>query len=396
MKILQICNKIPYPTKDGGTLAMHQLSESLSRLGHEVRILAMDTHKQNFSESEWDEEYRKRFQPRKVYMDTRVKVLDAMINLFSDKSYNIERFYSPEFEQVLSEILSGEKFDIIQMESIYVAPYLPVIRKHSSAKVVLRAHNIEHLIWKRLADGERKTVKRKYLQLLSERLKTYEESIIPSFDAIAAITPGDAAYFRNLGCMKPVMHIPFGIEMKPFRPAPVISHSLFFIGAMDWMPNQETVRWILDNLWIKLHVLHPGLVLHIAGRQMPRWLLELDKPNVVVLSNVPDAEVFMMDKAILLAPFFSGGGMRVKFIEAMALKKTVITTAIGAEGIDGRDGEHFLLAETLPGMIAIIARCLADPGFTAYIGANARSLVADKYDSKRIAEKLEGLYKSLV
>jgi len=396
MKILQICNKIPYPPQDGGSLAMHQLSDSLSLLGHEVRILAMDTHKQQFSEADWDADYRSRFHPRKVFMDTRVKVLDVLLNLFSDKSYNIERFYSEAFEQVLGEILDAERFDIIQLESIYVAPYLPFIRKHSEAKVVLRAHNIEHVIWQRLAEGERKSLKKRYLKLLSERLKTYEESMLPAFDAIAAITPGDAAYFRKLGGLKPVAHIPFGIQLKPLHAVPVNPESVFFIGAMDWMPNQETVRWILDNLWNKLNALHPHLTFYIAGRQMPRWLLELNLPQVVVLDQVPDAEVFMEDKAILLAPFFSGGGMRVKFIEAMSRKKTVITTSIGAEGIDGRDGEHFLLAETIPGMISTISRCLADPGFTAYIGANARSLVADKYDSRRIAEKLEGLYKSLV
>jgi glycosyltransferase involved in cell wall biosynthesis len=396
MKILQLCNKVPYPPKDGGTLAMHQLSESLYRLGHTVKVLAMDTHKQAFSETHWDSSYRLKFNPEQVFMDTRVKALDAILNLFSDKSYHIERFYSPVFEKKLEEILGKEKFDIVQMESIYVAPYLPLIRRKSHAKVILRSHNIEHLIWKRLADGETNTLRRKYLRLLTERLKSYEESHLNKFDAIAAITPGDAAYFRSSGCTKPVVHVPFGIDLKPCRSTPVNKASVFFIGAMDWLPNQESVRWILDNLWEKLHALHPEVTFYIAGRQMPRWLLDLKKPNVVITPDVPDAEVYIADKSILLAPFFSGGGMRVKFIEAMAQKKTVITTTIGAEGIEGRDGEHFLIAETLPGTLSILDKCLKNDDFTDYIGANARSLVADKYDSRKIGEKLEKLYKSLL
>jgi glycosyltransferase involved in cell wall biosynthesis len=394
MRILQVCNKIPYPPKDGGSLAMHQLSESMSR-GHEVKILAMDTHKQQFDEILWDEAYRKKFRPEKIFMDTRVKALDAIINLFSDKSYHIERFYSKEFETRLEKILKQEKFDIIQLESIYVAAYLPVIRKQSKAKVVLRAHNIEHLIWKRLAEGATNTLKHKYLSLLAERLKVYEDNILKDFDAIAAITPGDASYFRSAGVTAPVVHIPFGIDMKPVRNTHINRNALFFIGAMDWIPNQETVRWILDNLWDKLHALHPEVVFHIAGRKMPRWMTELNRAGVVITGEVPDAGEFMADKSILLAPFFSGGGMRVKFIEAMSQKKTVITTSIGAEGIAGRDGEHFLLAETVPGMMAILDKCLHNSDFTDEIGANARSLVADKYDSKRIAEKLGALYKGL-
>jgi len=395
MKILQICNKIPYPSKDGGSMAMHQLSDAMQRLGHKVKILAMNTHKQDFQESSLDESYRKRFEPEYVFIDTRVKIFNAMVNLFSDKSYNIERFYSPAFEQKLKEVLLAGKYDIIQLESIYVAPYLPVIRAHSQAKVVLRAHNIEHFIWERLAGSETRPIRKKYLRLLADRLKVYEQNNIDKFDAIAAITPGDAAYFKSTGYTKPVIHIPFCIDVKPLVSCPVEANSLFFIGALDWLPNEESLRWVLDNIWDKLLEKQPQLRFYIAGRHMPRWLKALNRKQVVVVEDVLDAEKFIADKAILLAPYFSGGGMRVKFIEAMAQKKTVITTRIGAEGIEGRDGEHFLLAESIPGIVAAVDRCFREPQLPEYIGANARSLVADKYDSRRNAEKLTELFKKL-
>ncbi len=395
MKILQICNKIPFPSRDGGSMAMHQLAESLTRLGHKVKILAMDTHKQQFSESELDAAYRKKYAPEYVFIDTRVKILGAMFNLFSDKSYNIERFYSLAFEKKLIGLLKQEKFDIVQLESIYVAPYLKIIREHSQARVVLRAHNIEHLIWERLSEGESRPVKRKYLRLLAERLKAYEQKHLNEFNAIAAITPGDAAYFRQAGCTKPVIHIPFCIDTTPVSPVVADRHSLFFIGAMDWLPNEESIRWILDQLWDKILEMQPAARFYIAGRNMPAWLKELNKKQVFVLPDVADAGLFIADKAILLAPYFSGGGMRVKFIEAMAQKKTVITTRIGAEGIEGRDGEHFILAETVAGMVAAVDKCMKEPALLDYIGANARSLVAGKYDSRRNAEALIELYKKL-
>jgi glycosyltransferase involved in cell wall biosynthesis len=377
-------------------MAMHQLSDSLSHLGHEVRILAMNTHKQSFDEKEWDEDYVRKFRPEQVFIDTRLKRMDAARNLFSAKSYNIERFHSQAFSDKLAQILSSEKFDIIQLESIYVASYLPVIRKYSQAKVVLRAHNIEHLIWERIAGWEQRSLRKKYLKMLAQRLRIYELAKLNEFDAIAAITPGDAAFFRNNGCTKPVEHIPFGITLKPLLAVPVRKKSLFFIGAMDWLPNQETVKWVLENVWEELRDLYPTIQLHIAGRNMPDWLLSLKTKNVMITSDVPDADAFMADKAILLAPFFSGGGMRVKFIEAMAQQKIVITTSIGAEGIDGHDGEHFMIAESFPAIIGAIDKCFNEPEFVANVGANARNLVAEKYDSARIAEKLVGLYKSLI
>jgi glycosyltransferase involved in cell wall biosynthesis len=392
MKILQVCNKIPFPPQDGGSLAMNQLSESLHRMGHEVKILAMNTHKQQFLESSWTTEYRRKFKPELIFMDTRIKALDAVLNLFSDKSYNIERFYSEAFAQKLQSVLQAGKYDIIQMESLYVAPYLPLIRKYSRAKVVLRAHNVEHGIWERLAAREKNPLRKKYLKLLADRLKAYEESKLNDFDAIAAITPGDAAFFRNCGCIRPVVLIPFGIEIKPFVPTEVKPDSIFFIGAMDWLPNEESVRWVLDHMWDRLLDMHPSLHFYIAGRNMPRWLKDLNKKQVTVFPDIPDADAFMADKAILLAPYFSGGGMRVKFIEAMARKKTVITTILGAEGIEGRDGDHFLLAESEAGLLAVTGKAIHDAALREAIGDKARSLVANKYDSRGIAETLMGLY----
>jgi glycosyltransferase involved in cell wall biosynthesis len=374
---------------------MHQISESLYLLGHDVKVLAMDTWKQGFSETEWDQEYRNKFHPEYVFMDIRIKALDAILNLFSDKSYNLERFHSQAFEDKLEHILKSGQFDMILLESLYVTPYLSLIRKHSKALVIYRAHNIEHIIWKRLHEGERKPIRKKYLHLLSERLKNYEDHILNDFDGIAAITPGDAAYFRSTGCTKPVMHIPFGIDARPLRTVPVEKGSLFFIGSMDWMPNLESLRWILDHLWDKIHALHPDVRLYVAGRNMPPWLKSLDKKNVIMTGDVADAEAFMADKAILLAPYFSGGGMRVKFIEAMAQKKVVVTTAIGAEGISGRDGEHFLIAESEAGMLSIIEKCLRDPEWMEFIGANARSLVQDQYNSRKIAIRLISLYENI-
>jgi glycosyltransferase involved in cell wall biosynthesis len=164
---------------------------------------------------------------------------------------------------------------------------------------------------------------------------------------------------------------------------------------MDWLPNQESVRWVLDRMWQPLLAMHPNLHLYIAGRNMPRWLKELDIKQVSIFPDIPDADAFMADKAILLAPYFSGGGMRVKFIEAMARKKTVITTALGAEGIEGRDGDHFLLAESEAGLLAVTDKCIRDAALREAIGDKARSLVANKYDSRRIAEKLSELFSKL-
>src|ERR1035437_7718238 len=138
MKILQICSRIPYPPKDGGSIAMNILTHRLIDCGNEVKVLAINTPKHFIKESDIDKEYIKKTSYQLVFIDTSVKPLDAFLNLFSSESYNIARFYSKEFENVLIELLSSQQYDVVQLETLWVAPYVDTIRKHSKAKIVLR------------------------------------------------------------------------------------------------------------------------------------------------------------------------------------------------------------------------------------------------------------------
>ena len=151
MKILQICSKIPYSPKDGGGIAMNILTHGLMEQGNIVHVLAVSTPKHFLSDDDIDADYKSKTAYQSVFIDTSVKSFDAILNLFSSKSYNVVRFYSSAFEKVLIEKLKSEQYDVVQLESLWVTPYLAVIRKHSKAKIVLRSHNVEYMIWERLA-----------------------------------------------------------------------------------------------------------------------------------------------------------------------------------------------------------------------------------------------------
>ncbi|MBE9480552.1 MAG: glycosyl transferase family 1, partial [Bacteroidetes bacterium] len=144
MKILMLCNKSPYPPKEGGPIAMNMIIEGLIDANHQVKVLAINTNKYFTNINEIPEEYRKKTNIEAVYIDLSIKPLDAFLNLFTNKSYHVQRFISKNFENKLIEILKNESFDIIQLETLFITPYIETIRKYSKAKIVLRAHNIEH------------------------------------------------------------------------------------------------------------------------------------------------------------------------------------------------------------------------------------------------------------
>ncbi len=397
LKILFICNKSPWPAKEGGAMAMNNLIEGLIDAGNKVKVLAVDSDKYPVAKEDIPLAYRKKTAIEFVYLDLAIKPVSALLNLFSRQSYHMQRFISKAFEEKLIEILFTQKFDIVQLETLFMSPYLHIIRKHSQAKIVLRAHNIEHLIWKRMYATSSNPVKKFYLHHLFTTLENYEKAVLDHFDGILPITEKDSVFFKG-HCQKPVQAIPFGVNLEnyPLCHKQQQENALFHIGAMNWMPNEEGIRWFLKEVWPKVKVRFPWLKLYLAGRAMPRWLLKLNEKNVMVMGDVPDARDFILSKSISIVPLFSGSGVRIKIVESMCLGKAVISTKTGAEGIEYTDGKNILLAHTSDDFVSAIARLYENPEKAALLGKNARRIMEANHDNRKIIGQLETFYQEIL
>lgn len=399
MNILFLCNKSPYPAKEGGPMAMNMMIEGVIREGHRVKVLAINSNKYTVDPSVIPEEYKKKTGIEFVEFDLRVKPIQAFINLFTGRSYHVERFISQKFSLRLKEILQNEKFDIVQFEMLYMAPYLDTVRKYSNAKAIYRAHNIEHRIWQRIAENTTNPIKRSYLNHLVRTLRNYELNVICDFDGIAAITETDAQFFRDVAEGKKNVNanieaIPFGIDLSKF-PADITKPefpSIFSIGSMDWNPNIEGISWFLENVWPEVHQQFPDLNYFLAGRNMPQWLRDKGYPNVAVVGEVDDSVIFMRSKSVLLVPLLSGSGIRIKIIEGMAAGKAIISTHIGAEGINCTDGKNIILADTPAEFFTAISRIYSDESFCKKLGENARKLIEQEYQQQDLVRKMIVFY----
>ncbi len=389
MNILMLCNKSPYPPSEGGPMAMNSIVNGLLEAGHKIKILAVNSEKYHIKDKNIPQEYKDKTGIELVDIDLRIKPIEALKNLFSNNSYHVERFISESFRSKLIEILHKDRYDIVQLEMIYMAPYIETIRANSDALIVLRAHNVEHLIWDRIAKKTNFLPKKWYLNHLVRTLRDYELNAINKVDGIAAITYRDAAFFRGETAV-PVVDIPFGVNPEEFIPNYEVNKTptLYHIGSMNWMPNEEGIKWFLKNVWGKLHERKPEIQLNLAGRHMPKWLMNLKKKNINVFGEVPSAQEFIRNNDISIVPLLSGSGIRIKIIEAMAMGKTVITTMVGAEGIQYSEYNNIIIADTPTKIIETICRITTDPNEIQRIGKNARKLVEDIYDNKKIIDRL--------
>ncbi len=397
MKVLMICNKSPYPAKEGGSIAMNAIIEGLIESGHHVKVLAINTNKYFTDVEDVPSDYLKKTGLELGYVDLSIKPVDAFFNLFSNKSYHVQRFINEDFKHLIKHTLQQSEFDVVQLETLFMAPYVDVIRKYSSAKIVLRAHNIEHLIWKRIANSTQGIFKRTYIKHLASTLKEYEADILKKVDGVAAITRKDADFFKKITNEIPIVDIPFGVDADKYESYlaegefPTLCH----IGAMNWIPNQEGIEWFLKKVWDKIHNRHPQLHFYLAGREMPDHFYKMNYTNVDIVGEVPDALEFIQSKSIMVVPLLSGSGIRIKIIEGMAMGKAVIASKIGAEGINYTHDENILIANTPDEFALAIDRCVNDQQFTEQLGINARKLIRSDHHNPQLMTKLTDFYKSL-
>ena len=396
MKILILCNKPPYPALEGGPMAMNSIVTGMLEAGHQVKLLSVNNSKYNVSMDDIPKEYQQLTGIELIDVDLRVKPFQAFKNLFSKKSYHVERFISNNFTNRLVEILKADTYDMVQLETLFMTPYLETIRQYSKAPIVLRAHNVEHLIWERIAKGTRFFLKRAYIKHLTKTLKNYELNVISQVDGIAAITRKDAAFFRKY-CATPTIDIPFGVYPEQFTPNYEIESKpkFYHIGSMNWMPNEEGIRWFIDDCMDDVLKKTPDFVFHLAGRHMPEWLQNLKNPHMDVVGEVPNAKEFVANHDVAIVPLLSGSGIRIKIIESMAMGKTVITTQIGAEGILYDEDINVIIAENKAKIAEAIRRINEDPALAVEIGKAARKLVEEVYDNRKIIERLLLFYQQI-
>lgn len=396
MRILQICHRVPFPPIDGGNIAMLNMAVALEENGNEVHMFALNTSKHYVEPDAFPFALKKRLHFNQSFIDTSIHPLDAFKNIFQRGSYNIERFIDASVAEDLITILKSRDFDIVQLETLFATGYIDIIRRHSKAKVILRAHNVEHIIWQRLARSEKNILKKVYLRFLARRLKTYELGVLKKIDGLVPITPVDEKIFSELRFSKPMLTLPLGIDLHDYPlPSKKSEVALFHLGSMDWLPNIEGVKWFLEKCWPEIHRRHPELKLYLAGRNFPEEIRSAKHPNVVCEGRIENANEYISNKQIMIVPLLSGSGMRVKIIQGLALGRTVISTTIGAEGIDVTNGTNILIADTPEQFSVQIDQCLSDHSFAENIGLSGRRLVESNYSNQAVGTKLSRFYSQL-
>lgn len=399
MKILFLTNKLPYPPKDGGSIASLNMITGLSDAGHEITCLSLNTVKHSFPIEKIPESLSGRITFIGIHCDSSIRPFRMLYNLlFSKAPYIAERFNKPEFRKKLSQILREEEFDIVQLEGPYVGHFQETVLRESAALISFRAHNVEHRIWERKAANEKRPLRKWYLRNMASRLKHFEWQVAEKSDCLVCISPLDEQSFIDMGIKKPVITIPTGLDLGDYPPSELPeAPSVFFIGALDWLPNQEGLEWFLDKVIEPLRKDVPEVSFHVAGRNAPKYFekLLLGK-QVIYHGEIEDSKAFMMSHRIMVAPLFTGSGIRIKILEAMALGRPVVTTSIGIEGIPAKNKKEVMVSDDPDIFKDQIITLIRKEGEAQSLLKAGRKLIHENFDTFGLSTRISRFFKEQV
>lgn len=367
---------------------MSTLATSLASAGADVHVLSLNPRKHQSHASA-------PLPLESVDIDTSRRLAPVVTAMKRGLPYVVARFVSREFEARLRALLRELAPDVVQVESPFMLPYANTVRRGSSAIVALRSLNVEFRIWEGLAAAEPNAMRRVAYKRVAAALRKYELRAMNAVDAIVPITRADADDFAAGGVRVPMHVVPCGMEVPDIVPAPSAA-TVGFLGSLDYRPNQDAVRWIVRDLWPRVIARVPQARLAIAGSSPPEWVRSLaSDPSIEFEGRVADSGEFLRRQAVVLAPLFAGGGMRIKVLEAMAFARPVVATTLGAGGVDVENGHDAIIADDVDSFAANVSMLLEQPELAARIGAAARETVAKKYAPAQLAHDLLEFYRSL-
>lgn len=320
----------------------------------------------------------------------------AALNVFSKRPFSVERNFDPALRARVAAELQAEDYDVLICDTVQMFRHTMGLK----AKVnILFQHNVEAQILQRHAEVGPSLMRRLYMRTDWLKMQRFERDCGPHFDAVIAVSELDRVLFKKNYGWEHVDVIDTAVDTDFFQNSEgnEIPDRVVFVGSMDWLPNQDGVKFFVRDVWPQIRSARPNATFQIVGRNPPPSVAALTAvPGVEVVGGVPDVRPFISSAAVFVVPLLVGGGTRLKIYEAMAMGRAVVSTTIGAEGLPLTPGRHFLQEDAPEKIAAAVIQLLKNPQLRNEIGEAADSFVRGRYTSETVARQFEDICLSVL
>ena len=398
MKILFVTPYLASPPQCGAQRRLEGLMRGLSAR-HEVSLLSFATDDIVQLES------TRAYCHQVVTVNHDVLKLGALSKRFlqlrsiaSQHSFEYLLHQDVRFQSSLDSLVGSHKFDVVQFEFAQMGVFQLPRGRHRPTKYVLDEHNIEYEIVKRTARAEGSMLRKGYSEMNWHKLRAEERDAWNRFDGVALTSNRDEAVLKEDRPSTRTVVIPNAVDLEAFRPndTPVEPGTVLFFGALDYYPNIDGIQYFLDQMLPEFARRCPTAKLVVVGRNPPASLSTRQNEHVQFTGYVDDPRPYLDRAAVVIVPLRIGGGTRFKIVEAMGKGKAIVSTTIGAEGLNAVHGEHLLLSDDPGDFVAQISRVLADTELANRLGAAGRRFAEESYGWDSVVKKLEQFYSHLL
>lgn len=295
----------------------------------------------------------------------------------------------PALRAEVGALLASGSIDLCVADFLSSAPNVPFDRR---VPTILFAHNVEHLIWKRLAGTERRPWRQFPLALEWRKMRRYEAHVCARASATVAVSETDCRILETLAPRATMRPVPTGVDVDYFTPngTQEVPGRLVFTGSMDWYPNEDAIVYFCEGVWPLIRREVPEASFTVAGRNPgPRLRSAAAAAGVELTGTVEDIRPHLAEGQVYVVPLRVGSGTRLKIFEALAMGKAVVATGIGAEGLPVAPGEHFLKADEPADFARAVISLLRDPARRRALATAGRRLVEERYSWTRVAREFE-------
>jgi polysaccharide biosynthesis protein PslH len=397
LRILWLKTELLHPVDKGGKIRTYNMLKELKR-DHHITYLTLDDGSADHAAREQAYEYCHELvcvphQQREKFSSGFYGEL--LLNLASRFPYAIKKYESTSMRQQIIEKVNNQTIDVVICD--FLAPAINVPRSLSCASVLFQ-HNVEAMIWKRHFEVQSNPIKKAYLRQQWRKMERFEKDMCRRFDAVIAVSVEDRDQMRKEYSVNAVFDVPTGVDTDFFTPSgkeKVDPHNVVFTGSMDWLPNEDAIRYYTDQILPKIRRSIADATLTVVGRNPYPSLLELSRrdPSIIVTGRVEDVRPYMERAAAYVVPLRIGGGTRLKIFEAMAMEKAIVSTSVGAEGLPVTDGKELRIADTPEAFAASVVDLLTKPEAARQLGQEAGRIVRERFGwngvAKRFAEICE-------
>lgn len=391
MKILWVKSDFLHPTTKGGHIRTLETLKRLHRR-NEIHYVALDLPEQRGGVERSSEYCTKAYPvPHSVpARGTARFVWQAFANLSSSLPLSVSRYRSEGMRRQIETLQHSHKFDAIVCDFLFPAVNIPDL-----GPCVLFQHNVEAMIWKRHAETQSSTLTRAYFSGQYGRMLRFEREVCRTVKSIIAVSDVDAADMREKYGVSRIAAVPTGVDVDYFAPEgrPSPSTDLVFLGSMDWMPNIDGVQWFVNEILPLIRNKRPQCSLAIVGRTPDAAIQQLRQKDskIHVTGTVPDVRPYLWGSAVSIVPLRIGGGTRLKIYEAMAAKIPVVSTTVGAEGLDISKDENIRIADS---PVEFADNCLAlldDENARRRVAEAAFEMISSRYSWDVVSREFEKL-----